>query len=52
MEVQFIALQNTVTQRLCNTIKRKMVTLANVMVEIMNRSIDQIREDNTRSRLR
>lgn len=39
------------TQHMGNTINQKIKTLANIMAENMNRTTDQIREDNTRLRI-
>lgn len=46
MEAQFAALQSIFTQTMENTINRKMTTLANITAKAMNRTINQIKEDN------
>lgn len=48
IEVQFAALQTMFTQTMEDTINLKMATLSNITAETINRTIDQIREDNTR----
>lgn len=48
MEAQFTALQKMFAYVIEETISRKMTTLSNITAEAMNRTIDQIREDNTR----
>lgn len=50
MEAQFDGLQNIYTQKMENTMNQKVKTLANVTVENMNGTIDQIREDNAKLR--
>lgn len=50
MIAQFTALQNMFTQHIDDRMNRKMKTLAGVVVENISRTMDQIREDNTRLR--
>lgn len=50
IEAQFTELQNMFTQRIEDTMNRRMTTLPNITVEAMNLTNDQIREDNAQLR--
>lgn len=50
MEAKFTPLQSMFTQQMEDTINQRIITLANITAEAMNRTIHQIREDYSRIR--
>lgn len=46
METKFTTLQSMFTQLIEDTMNRRIMTLYNITAEAMNRTINQIREDN------